>query len=89
MKDGKCSKCGSTNIYSQQSMLLKGGPFGCNSIPISLTSMAALDNFVCIDCGLVESYVADEEKRVEISKKWKKFGTEETAEDRPETTVES
>lgn len=86
MKDGKCPKCGSTEIYSHEGMLLKGGPFGSNSIPISLTSMAALDNFVCTDCGLVESYVADEDKLSEISKKWKKFGRPDTSEETSETT---
>jgi hypothetical protein len=67
-------------------MLLKGGPFGSNSIPISLTSMAALDNYVCTDCGLVESYVADEEKLREISKKWKKFESQDTSEQVPRAT---
>lgn len=86
MKDGKCPKCTSTEIYSQEAMLLKGGPFGSNSIPISLTSMAALDNFVCADCGLVESYVADGDKLLEISKKWKKFGSPDTSEDTSEKT---
>jgi predicted nucleic-acid-binding Zn-ribbon protein len=86
MKDGKCPKCNSTQIYSQEGMLLKGGPFGSNSIPVSLTSMAALDNFVCTECGLVESYVADEDKLREISKKWKKFGSRDAAEEKSETT---
>lgn len=86
MKDGKCPKCNSTQVYSQQNMVLKGGPFGSNSIPISLTSMAALDNFVCADCGLVQSYVADEEKLREISKKWKKFGSQDTSAEASEPT---
>jgi predicted nucleic-acid-binding Zn-ribbon protein len=81
MKDGQCPKCGATEIYSPQDLLLKGGPFGSNSIPVSLTSMAALDNYVCADCGRVESYVADKDKLLEISKKWKRVGTETTTED--------
>lgn len=71
MKQGKCPKCGSTKIYSAVDLPLKSGPFGSNSIPISLTAMAALDNYVCVDCGLVESYVADEYMLKKISKKWK------------------
>ncbi len=70
MKTGKCPKCGSEKIFSAADMPLKGGPFGSNSIPISLTSMAALDNYVCVDCGLVERYVADEEKLKEIARRW-------------------
>jgi len=71
MKDGKCPKCGSSQVFTATDLPLKGGPFGSNSIPISLTSMASLDNYVCTDCGLVESYVADEEKLEEIARKWK------------------
>ncbi|MFH0728400.1 MAG: hypothetical protein V2B19_18945 [Pseudomonadota bacterium] len=71
MKNGKCPKCGSVEIYTAGDLPLKSGPFGSNSIPISLTSMAALDNYVCVDCGLVERYVADEDKLREIAKKWR------------------
>ena len=77
MKNGKCPKCGSTEIYAAQDLPLKSGPFGSNSIPISLTSMAALDNYVCTDCGYLERYVADEDKLKEIAKKWKPAKAEE------------
>ena len=71
MKQGKCPKCGSVNIFSAEDLPLKSGPFGSNSIPISLTAMAALDNFVCVDCGLVESYVSEAYMLKKISQKWK------------------
>jgi predicted nucleic-acid-binding Zn-ribbon protein len=71
MKQGKCPKCGSVNIYSAEDLPLKSGPFGSNSIPVSLAAMAALDNYVCVDCGLVESYVADAYMLKKIAKKWK------------------
>ena len=71
MKQGTCPKCGSANIYCAQDLPLKSGPFGSNSIPISLTAMAALDNYVCVDCGLVESYVADAYMLKKITKKWR------------------
>jgi predicted nucleic-acid-binding Zn-ribbon protein len=71
MKSGICPKCGSGNVFSAQNLPLKGGPFASNSIPVSLTSMAALDNFVCTDCGLVEQYIADAEKLKAVAKKWK------------------
>ena len=70
MKQGKCPKCGSANIYSAEDLPLKSGPFGSNSIPVSLTAMAALDNYVCVDCGLVESYIADEAMLKKIATKW-------------------
>ena len=71
MKQGKCPKCGSEEIYSAIDLPLKSGPFGSNSIPVSLTAIAALDNYVCVDCGLVESYVADESMLKKIANKWK------------------
>ncbi len=81
MKQGKCPKCGSANIYSAEDLPLKSGPFGSNAIPISLTSMAALDNYVCVDCGLVESYVADEYMLKKISKKWQAVNATTEGED--------
>jgi len=70
LKDNKCPKCGSTDIYAGTDVYPKSGPFTSNSIPVSLTSIAALDNYVCVACGYVESYVAETEKLKEISKKW-------------------
>jgi predicted nucleic-acid-binding Zn-ribbon protein len=77
MKNGKCPKCGSNNVFTAKDLPLKSGPFGSNSIPISLTSLAALDNYVCADCGLVEHYVADGDKLKQIAKKWNRAGDEE------------
>lgn len=74
MKTGICPKCKSNAVYSGSGVILKKGPFGSNSIPISLSSIAALDNFVCTDCGYVESYVSEKEKLAEISRKWIKVG---------------
>lgn len=74
MKKGKCPKCGSDDIYSNENMRLKMGPFGSNAIPISMTSMAALDNYVCTACGYVESYISDQTKLKEIYVKWPKIG---------------
>ena len=70
MKSGTCPKCASKKVFSGASIPLKKGPFGSNSIPVSLTSVAALDNYVCSACGFVESYVSDGERLTEIAKKW-------------------
>lgn len=70
MKTGVCPKCQSTEIYSGADIPLKKGPFGSNAIPVSMTSIAALDNYVCTDCGYVESYVGESEKLEEIRRKW-------------------
>jgi ribosomal protein S27AE len=74
LKQGKCTKCGSEEIYAGVEVLPKSGPFGSNSIPISIVSIAALDNYVCAKCGYLEQYIADPEKLKEISKKWPKAG---------------
>jgi predicted nucleic-acid-binding Zn-ribbon protein len=76
MKNGKCPKCGSNKVFAAKDLPLKSGPFGSNSIPISLSSLAALDNYVCTDCGLVEHYVADMDKLKQIAKKWDRVGAE-------------
>ena len=74
MKKGKCPKCGSEGVYSGAHISPKNGPFGSNSIPVSFFSIAALDNYVCGECGYVESYVADRSKLEEIVQKWSKVG---------------
>ncbi len=75
MKSGKCPKCGSEAVFSGDDLFPKSGPFGINAIPVSLASLAALDNYVCIDCGYLERYVADPEKCKEIGKKWRAVNT--------------
>ena len=70
MKSGICPKCGSDEVYSGTHIPWKKGPFGGNAIPVSLTSMAALDNYVCVGCGYVESYLGEKEKYKEIADEW-------------------
>ena len=77
MKTGTCPKCSSDAIYSGAGVALKKGPFGSNSIPVGLTSIAALDNYVCAECGYVESYVSDPKKLAEIARKWDKIDPED------------
>ena len=74
MKSGICPKCQSKSVYSGAGIVLKKGPFGSNAVPISLTSIAALDNYVCTDCGYVESYIADTDKLDEVASKWEPAG---------------
>ena len=70
LKTGTCPKCNSKKIFSGVKIPLKKGPFGSNAIPVGLTSIAALDNYVCVACGYVESYISDPDKLAEISRKW-------------------
>ena len=77
MKTGICPKCSSHEIFSGAGVALKKGPFGSNSIPIGLTSIAALDNLVCAECGYVESFVSDPDKLAEIARQWDKTELED------------
>ena len=77
MKTGICSKCNSHEVFSGAGVALKKGPFGSNSIPIGLSSIAALDNLVCAECGYVESFVSDPDKLAEISHKWDRVEPED------------
>lgn len=72
MRNGICTKCKSQNIYVGSKVKIKGGAYGSNSIPITALSIAPLDNYVCVDCGYVESYVTDAEKLKKIADKWPK-----------------
>lgn len=74
MKNGKCPKCGSDKVYCGIDVFPKSGPFGSNSIPVSITSIAAIDNYVCTDCGYLERYIAETEKLREIARKWRRSG---------------
>lgn len=80
MKNGNCPKCGSGEVYSGVDLVLKGGPFASNSIPVSLTSLAPIDNYVCVTCGYVERYISEKSKLKEIAKKWDKAVSEKSDE---------
>ncbi len=81
MKSGICPKCGSGDVYSGAHIPLKKGPFGSNAIPVSLTSLAALDNYVCTGCGYVEQYVDEAGKRKEIAEEWVRVKPSESSDD--------
>ena len=70
MKNGSCPKCGSSEIHAGTEVFPKSGPFTCNAIPVSLTTMAPLDNYVCTACGYVESYVSQAGDIDKIRRKW-------------------
>jgi predicted nucleic-acid-binding Zn-ribbon protein len=72
MKSGRCPKCGSTEVHAGTRIAAKGGVYGSNTIPLGSLgfSSAALDNYVCVTCGYVESYVADRWKLEKIARKW-------------------
>ncbi len=70
MKNGRCPKCDSSQVFSGADVFPKSGPFTCNAIPISLTALAPLDNYVCFDCGYIESYISTAEDLETVRRKW-------------------
>ncbi len=70
MKNGRCPKCDSSQVFSGADVFPKSGPFTCNAIPISLTALAPLDNYVCLDCGYVESYISTAEDLETVRRNW-------------------
>jgi predicted nucleic-acid-binding Zn-ribbon protein len=74
MQNGSCPKCRSTKVHAGTDISFKRGAYGSNTIPITAWSVVALVNYVCVQCGYVESYVADPAKRQEIADKWPRVG---------------
>jgi predicted nucleic-acid-binding Zn-ribbon protein len=70
MLDGICPKCGSTEVYAGTDVGYKSGSSYSNTIPITFWHTAALDNYVCGQCGYVESYIAKDSDLERIRQKW-------------------
>jgi hypothetical protein len=73
MKDGQCPKCNSHWVCSGADLPLKSGINCINCIPLTggfQPEYAALDNYVCVKCGYVESYISEPEHLLYIAKNW-------------------
>ena len=73
MKDGKCPKCGATDVRCTVGMPKNTNAYGLNTVPIGgkwLPQYAKLDNYVCVHCGYVENYVAEPDKLQKIIERW-------------------
>jgi predicted nucleic-acid-binding Zn-ribbon protein len=70
MKRGICPKCGSTEVYAGTNVSFKSGTYSSNAIPVTFWHYAPLDNYVCADCGYVESYIADVAQLERIRENW-------------------
>ena len=67
MKDGTCPKCGSKNIYAGCSPGHRG------RLVVALLSGARLEDYVCVDCGYLESYLDNPPaNRDAIQRKWRR-----------------
>lgn len=71
MKNGKCPNCGSKSIYTKP----KGAQFGSGGFFVNTSMVSSpvnYESYLCGDCGLVQTYLADEKKLGEVKSKWTK-----------------
>lgn len=78
MKDGQCPRCHSHQVYSSSELSHKSGVSKSNTIPLSFFRTIPLDNYVCTNCGYVESYVAEPDMLSVIEDLWKKVEQDTT-----------
>ncbi|GAB1542266.1 hypothetical protein NUACC21_49400 [Scytonema sp. NUACC21] len=74
MKNGQCPKCGSLDVRSGAKLPFKAGMHNNNSILLKgcviSPSYAPLDNYVCLNCGYVESYISNSKHIDFIAQNW-------------------
>jgi len=77
MKRGICPKCGARNVHTNSDFPYKGkvGFQNQNTIPVARASLfggtgVSLNNYICVDCGYVESYIHGEKKLKKVSENW-------------------
>jgi len=68
LKNGVCPRCRANDVYSSSNMRYKTG--NSSTIPLSFLRSIPLDNYVCTNCGYVESYVGDPEMLARIKDIW-------------------
>lgn len=68
MKNGICPRCNHTQVYSSSKLRAETG--SASSIPLSYIRSIPLDNYVCTNCGYVESYVSEPEMLSRIADIW-------------------
>ena len=62
MKNGKCPKCGNTDILAVKRPTFTGTAAGNilgEYIPLGFGKGASIQHYVCMECGYLEHYVVD------------------------------
>lgn len=67
MKTGHCPKCGSTDVRVGHAIQ---GTYGIGLIPINMFTRVKVDRYVCMYCGYIESYIADQEDLRKVAENW-------------------
>lgn len=68
MRNGICNKCGEMTVHSGAMIPVKAS--SGNSIPIDFSHNVPLDNYICVSCGYVESYISDIAALQRIATQW-------------------
>lgn len=68
MRNGICPKCGNATVHSGRNVPVKNS--SGNMIPIDFKHSVALDNYVCVSCGYIESYISNPEALKRIDEEW-------------------
>lgn len=68
MKHGICPRCHCAQVYCSSKLRAETG--NASSIPLSFLRSISLDNYVCTNCGYVESYVSEPEMLSRIEDIW-------------------
>ena len=74
LKSGTCHKCGSTEVYTDRSLLKRGERM---QLVISSWKWFFLDTYICLNCFHFEEHIPEDEKHNEkmiekVKKTWKK-----------------
>lgn len=65
MKNGKCPKCNSSNVYFK--------PYALDKVTLDGRNVEYVD-YVCTDCGYFETYITDKNMLSKIPKLAEKVG---------------
>jgi len=72
MRNGKCPKCGSNNVFTKKDGIGTGDGFYVRTS--FMVSPSTINDYICTDCGYVERYIDDKKKLEEVAQKWQKVG---------------
>ncbi len=74
VKKGECPKCKSSEVYTGANIKIKSGTYNSNTIPLGglFGRQMVLDNYVCTNCGYVESYINNISDLEKIKANWER-----------------
>ena len=72
MKNGKCPKCDSSDVYHQMNGIYIPKTLGTFIKTSSGNMGSTTDDYICTNCGYIERYVADKNKLADVARVWEK-----------------